>query len=61
MGKAAKLDRFEPGDKLKITEESSPLYGFLLTYESGHGKMHGILQSGNRITVPLEHVEKVDE
>ena len=59
MGKAAKLDRFEPGDKLKIKEESSPLFGYLLHYISGHAIIAAELENGSKIAVPLEYVEKV--
>jgi transcription antitermination factor NusG len=60
MGRARKT-RFKAGDQLKITEESSPLVGMLLTYLSGHGKIHAELKNGNKIVVPLDQVERVGE
>ena len=58
----AKKKRFKEGEILKITEESSPLVGMLLTFISGGDIIRAeLVESGQKVLVPVEFVERAEE
>lgn len=59
MGKKKrKRKRFRAGQKIRVADDTSPLFNLDLTFESGYSIIRATMENGLLVTVPIDQIEE---